>query len=104
MNTKSLFLIALAGFATLAEAGEARGHKKARNFIMVCESFCWIMVERADKGSVGYPVSFPIKLFYTYDHYLTRPLAMDSVLPQRQWLVIGFTGVTIPPRDCRSTR
>jgi len=44
MNTKYLFLVALAGFATLAEAGKGRGHQKARNFIMVCESFFWIMV------------------------------------------------------------
>ena len=35
MNTQSLFLVALAGFATLAAAGEGRGHEKARNFIMV---------------------------------------------------------------------
>ena len=39
MNTQSLFLVALAGFATLAAAGEGRGHKKARNFIMVRKPF-----------------------------------------------------------------
>ena len=44
MNTQSLFLLALAGFATLAAAGEGRGHKKARNFIMARKSFYWIMV------------------------------------------------------------
>ena len=43
-NTQSLFLAALAGFATLTAVGEGRGHKKARNFIMVRKSFCWIMV------------------------------------------------------------
>ena len=44
MNTQSLFLVALVGFATISAAGEGRGHKKARNFIMVRKSFCWIMV------------------------------------------------------------
>ncbi|RPB01680.1 alkaline phosphatase-like protein [Choiromyces venosus 120613-1] len=35
MSTKSLFLIALGGFAALAEAGRGGGGKKPRNFIMV---------------------------------------------------------------------